>query len=66
MSKPTVNWTRASCPTAMALVGAIVFVLALLASFAVEQSAAGFFDYWQKRPAYSGGYAQPGAFGRRR
>lgn len=43
----------------------IVMVLVMLLGTIVQSVLGGFFDGWRYRAAYSGGYSQPGAFGRR-
>lgn len=43
----------------------IVMVLVLLLGTIVQSVLGGFFDGWRYRAAFSGGYSQPGAFGRR-
>lgn len=48
---------------------AIVCVLwTLVVALMIAPASAGFFDSWfkKKQPPYSGGYAEPAAFGRRR
>lgn len=58
--------TRGRQKAAIAGALAMLLVALIIATLAVGPTAAGFFDIWQSRPAYSGGYAQSAAFGRRR
>lgn len=43
----------------------MIMVLVLLLGAIVPSVLGGFFDGWRYRAAFSGGYSQPGAFGRR-